>query len=597
MFKKYIKNFGYLIVLLLLNIPAFALNEHLGILCYHNVIDESVPNKHQQYFPQTISAQTLITHFNWLRNNGYKPVSLQQIMDARNGGHPLPDKAVLLTFDDGYESFYNVIYPLLKAYNYPAVYAIVTDWVNTPNNRKISYGNQKLNRNEFVTWQQLREMQASGLIEMASHTNDLHHGINANPAGSSLPAVIAPAYRNGQYETSTEYKNKLRKDFQRSYDLLKKNVGVAPRAMVWPYGHFTATAADIAKEVGFEVHMSLVDTKTNTPEQFHLGRLLLDTETSIETIANYLKNKNESLSVQRSLRIKLDDVYDPDPIKQGKNLDKIIERIHRQGVSRVYIQAFSDVNNDGIAEALYFPNKYLPVRADLFSRVAWILETRLNVSPYVWLPVSAFDLTNADSHKTEMIKSVYQDLSLYAKFKGILFTDDQVIEKGEQNISALFKITDEVKKVMSPYVLWGSEYFKTTGMISAPLNLSSQNETQFTRRLASFAKYYDTVLVSTAPYLHHSEFSKREAKNWVDDVVKSTTPYIEKDKLAFELQAVDARTQQAVPDDELADWMEVLQNENKIYNFGYYPDNFQTDQPKLQKIRPHFSINTNIGLK
>ncbi|ABR74226.1 poly-beta-1,6-N-acetyl-D-glucosamine N-deacetylase PgaB [Actinobacillus succinogenes] len=593
MCKKYIKNFVYLIVLLLLNIPAFALNEHLGVLCYHNVIDESVPNKHQQYFPQTISAQTLITHFNWLRNNGYKPVSLQQIMDARNGRQPLPKKAVLLTFDDGYESFYKVIYPLLKAYNYPAVYAIVTDWINTPSNRKISYGSQKLNRSEFVTWRQLREMQASGLVEMASHTNDLHHGIKANPAGSSLPAVIAPAYRNGKYETSTEYKNKLRKDFQQSYDLLKKNVGVAPRAMIWPYGHFTATSVNIAKDVGFDVHMSLIDTKTNVPGNAHLGRLLLDSETSITTIENYLKNKNTDLTIQRSLRIKLDDIYDPNPVKQNKNLDQLIERIHRQGISRVYIQAFSDANHDGIADSLYFPNKYLPVRADLFSRVAWIIQARLGLEPYAWLPISVFDLTNIDQHKMEMVKSVYQDLSLYTKFKGILLSDEKTVDDDE----SLLKISNEIEKIISPYTLWGNELFKTVGMISAPLNLSAQNKLQFSQRLTRFAERYDFVTVAASPYGHNSDFTGSQAKNWVKNVVKSTTPYIAKDKLAFELQTTDERTGQKVSTNELVDWMKVLQEESKVYNFGYYPDNFQLDQPELKKIRPHFSINRNIGLK
>ncbi|WP_245822043.1 poly-beta-1,6-N-acetyl-D-glucosamine N-deacetylase PgaB [Actinobacillus succinogenes] len=569
------------------------MNEHLGVLCYHNVIDESVPNKHQQYFPQTISAQTLITHFNWLRNNGYKPVSLQQIMDARNGRQPLPKKAVLLTFDDGYESFYKVIYPLLKAYNYPAVYAIVTDWINTPSNRKISYGSQKLNRSEFVTWRQLREMQASGLVEMASHTNDLHHGIKANPAGSSLPAVIAPAYRNGKYETSTEYKNKLRKDFQQSYDLLKKNVGVAPRAMIWPYGHFTATSVNIAKDVGFDVHMSLIDTKTNVPGNAHLGRLLLDSETSITTIENYLKNKNTDLTIQRSLRIKLDDIYDPNPVKQNKNLDQLIERIHRQGISRVYIQAFSDANHDGIADSLYFPNKYLPVRADLFSRVAWIIQARLGLEPYAWLPISVFDLTNIDQHKMEMVKSVYQDLSLYTKFKGILLSDEKTVDDDE----SLLKISNEIEKIISPYTLWGNELFKTVGMISAPLNLSAQNKLQFSQRLTRFAERYDFVTVAASPYGHNSDFTGSQAKNWVKNVVKSTTPYIAKDKLAFELQTTDERTGQKVSTNELVDWMKVLQEESKVYNFGYYPDNFQLDQPELKKIRPHFSINRNIGLK
>ncbi|HBO39578.1 MAG TPA: poly-beta-1,6-N-acetyl-D-glucosamine N-deacetylase PgaB, partial [Pasteurellaceae bacterium] len=271
MLKEYMKKFIGVIVLFIVSIPVFAGNNEFGVLCYHNVVDESVKYEKPQYFPQTISAEVLISHFDWLKNNGYTPVSWQQILDARNGKGALPDKAVLLTFDDGYESFYNVIYPLLKVYNYPAVYAIVTDWINTPANKKINYGNQKLDRDAFLTWQQLREIQASGLVEIASHSNNLHHGIAANPAGSSLPAIIAVEYKNGKYETHDEYRSRLRKDFQRSYDLLKTNLGVAPRVMVWPYGQFTDEAAHLAEQVGFDTHMSLVETKINTPEQSHVG--------------------------------------------------------------------------------------------------------------------------------------------------------------------------------------------------------------------------------------------------------------------------------------------------------------------------------------
>ena len=94
---------------------------HYGIICYHDIIDTSKPEDagavRHQYFPQTLTADRLIAHFNWLRDNGYTPVSWQQIKDARAGKAKLPNKPVLLTFDDGYLSFYTTAYPILKAFN------------------------------------------------------------------------------------------------------------------------------------------------------------------------------------------------------------------------------------------------------------------------------------------------------------------------------------------------------------------------------------------------------------------------------------------------------------------------------------------------
>ena len=60
----------------------------------------------------------------------------------------------------------------------------------------------------------------------------------------------------------------------------------------------------------------------------------------------------------------------------------------------VYLQAFSDPDGNGVADALYFPNQYLPVRDDIFGRIAWQLQTRAGVEVYAWMPVLAFDLRN-----------------------------------------------------------------------------------------------------------------------------------------------------------------------------------------------------------
>ncbi|VEI47451.1 biofilm PGA synthesis lipoprotein PgaB [Actinobacillus equuli] len=106
------------------------------------MVDESAPKDKRLYVSQTITAQQLISHFNWFKAQGYNVVSWQQVMDAEQGKTTLPPKAVLISFDDGYETMYSVIYPLLKAYNYPAVFAPVSSWIDTPMGGKIQYGNE-----------------------------------------------------------------------------------------------------------------------------------------------------------------------------------------------------------------------------------------------------------------------------------------------------------------------------------------------------------------------------------------------------------------------------------------------------------------------
>ena len=99
---------------------------------------------------------------------------------------------MLLTFDDGYSSFYKLVFPLLRAYKYPATLAIVGSWMEQ--REKVMSGARQVERPRFRTLEQLKEIAASGLVEIASHSYDLHHGIPGNPQGNEMPAATTRAY-------------------------------------------------------------------------------------------------------------------------------------------------------------------------------------------------------------------------------------------------------------------------------------------------------------------------------------------------------------------------------------------------------------------
>lgn len=635
-----LKHFAKIIICMLSLFSAFAFaQDRYGVLAYHSVVDESAAENQKQYFPQTISAQMLIKHFNWLKENGYNVISWQQVIDAENGQGTLPDNAVLLSFDDGYETMYNVVFPLLKAYNYPAVFAPVTGWLDTPADQKIAYADKMLDRSVFATWSQVKEMEQSGLVEVASHTHNLHNGINANPSGGQLPAVIAPEYKNGKYETEDAYKNRLKSDFTRSVQTLVNHVGKKPRVMVWPYGQFNDVAVQLARQAGMPHYFSLGEKIINKVGDKHIGRLLLNAETDLNTVKNYLDGIDESKQIQRVLHVDLDYVYDADKAQQAKNLDKLIDRIYRYGVTTVYLQAFSDPDGDGVADALYFPNKYLPVRDDIFGRIAWQLQTRAGVQVYAWMPVLAFDLRKSvkeaeyvidsrtgkpltkaylrlspyNKQNVEIIKSIYNDLSFYAKFNGILFHDDafltdfegaegnhaegMVSPQAKQKTQDLIKLTHQLTDALKPYFLRGSYSLKTARNLYASVITNPNAEEWLAQNLKTLTENYDTTAIMAMPYMENEQaISQKEAYQWFASLIENVKAQAPLEKVLFEFQAVNWRTQKPIPESELIDWMTLLQK-NHIYSYGYYPDNFLTNQPDMSKMKPYFSVNTNAGKK
>ena len=109
--------------------------------------------------PMVISLAIDPTDFEWqmkyLVDHGYHTISTDEIYDFIEGKGALPDRPVLITFDDGYVDNYTNAYPILKKYNLKATIFIVTGFVSS--------------RKGYLTWDQLREMEQHGIMAQ-SHT-------------------------------------------------------------------------------------------------------------------------------------------------------------------------------------------------------------------------------------------------------------------------------------------------------------------------------------------------------------------------------------------------------------------------------------------
>jgi poly-beta-1,6-N-acetyl-D-glucosamine N-deacetylase len=630
-------------LLFLAGLSARAQNPNVVVLCYHDVRDDvggaPIPaggsaeasleisaggSRHLDADQYAISTRNLASHFDWLRAHGYHVISLEQMIDARTKGAPLPDKPVLLTFDDGLQSVYTKVFPLLKAYQYHAVVAVVGAWTDLPADGKVDFGFRQFTRADFATWPELREMQASGLVEIASHTWDQHHGIEANPQGNVIPAVLVHTYsaKTEHYETDQEYDARLRADLSRSAEEIGKELGRAPRAVMWPYGAYTQEANSIAASLGMPVTFTLGLPVTFPNRPFGV--------TGLEAIPRLVMMKNPTVSDMiwslhhldltsnvRAVQVDLDYVYDPNPAQEEQNLGRLLDRIRKIGATQVWLQAYADPDGTGAPSELYFPNHELPMRADLFSRAAWQLRTRCGVEVYAWLPVLAWQLSdkaaqarleirpkpgasaespvrlNPYSPETRrIVGEIYEDLGRAAPVAGILFSDDAFLRDtddlgptapapGPERTQSLIQFTGELAARVRH---WSPEIATVRNLFAEPV-LNPNAETWYAQSLSAFLSSYNTVALMAMPEMENTK--KPEA--WLDKLYSRVAAEPNGIRATvFEMQSVDWRTKEPIAADQFARQMRMLQDKGAL-NLGYYPDDFEKDNPKLSRLVPVFS--------
>ncbi|AWV07609.1 hemin storage protein [Lysobacter maris] len=607
-------------LLLLLGLRPAAANELL-VISYHDIRDDVARKGDPDLY--AVGTQNFAAHLDWLAGHGYRPVSLGDVIAAADGTRPLPEKAVLLTFDDGLRSVYTHAFPLLRAYGYPALVAVVTDWIDMPPERRIDYGPRMFSRDDFLTWEQLREMQASGLVEIASHSHDLHHGVNSNPQGNSTPAAVTRIHdpASGRYESEREYLARVRGDLATSVSLIERELGRAPRAMVWPYAAYNSQVNRIADTLGMTVTFDLegrnqpIVAGMNGDGLHGLARLLLFDNPGVDDLAYELRH-DQTLEGMRALQIDLDYVYDTDPAQSARNLDRLIERVKRIGPSHVYLQAFADPDGNGSADALYFPNRHLPMRADLFNRVAWQLRTRAGVEVFAWLPVLGYELPDpalreslaiASSNPAEtfrldpfkpqtrkIVSEIYEDLAASAIFSGLLFHDDALLRDDEltgrapadpaARTRALIDFTHALRDAAGK---WRPKLLTARNLFAATV-LQPESEAWFAQRLDAFHAAYDYTAVMAMPWMEGSTRPEAWLDRLTDEVMRHP---LGAERTVFELQTVDWRNGQAIPADRLKSQIRHLQARG-VRHLAWYPDNFIDDVPALDDAREAMSARS-----
>jgi len=374
-------------------------------VAFHDVADQ--PGEY------TVTTGDLVAFFEWLHGHGWTAITLDDIARAKSGERPLPERAILVTFDDGYRSLYTRVYPLLMAYKVPVVASLICGFLDAPAGGQFfgqlegAVSGTQLQRSNFITWAEAREMSRSGLVEFASHSYDLHRDEAANPLGSRFPAAAARRWSQAEgYETGEAFRKRIRADLERSRSAMRRELGIYPRALAWPYGRYTRAGEEEALAAKFEFLLTLAP-RSGAPEDLPgIPRVLAGRRENVVVTVTNMLIENQVQAATRLVR------FDPallpwrDPPAFEKALGAAVERVRALGVNRVVVDA-AVRGPSGSLEAVWFPSRLLPVKADLLSRIVWQIRTRAGAVVAVSLPV---DAARAALGGDAAVETLYQDL-------------------------------------------------------------------------------------------------------------------------------------------------------------------------------------------
>ena len=187
------------------------------ILCYHRV---GAGVNRMIMAPAAFAAQ-----LEFLARNNYRVIRLGDLVEFLHGRGQLPQRAVVLTFDDGHVSAYHHVFPLLRKYGFPATFFLYTDFLNT---------------RDGLSWAQIREMAASGLADFQSHSKT-HANLIVRLPG----------------ETEQQYRSRLDSEIRVPRDVIQRNAGSKVTDYAYPYGDANEVVLEHIAQAGYSLGLTV----------------------------------------------------------------------------------------------------------------------------------------------------------------------------------------------------------------------------------------------------------------------------------------------------------------------------------------------------
>ncbi len=222
------------------------------IIMYHSILKD--PSRSNKY---TVTPTVLEEDLKYIKDKGYTTVTIADLISYVYDDKPLPEKPIVLTFDDGHYNNYGYLFPLLEKYDMKAVISIVgsyTDKFTKTDEANLNYS--------YLRWKDIKELMDTGRIEFQNHTYNLHSNTGKRIGTKKIKG-----------ETDEHYKNVLEEDILKLQQEFKENTNYIPQCFTYPFGGISNASLDIIKELGFKASLSCeqgINKLTKNPNSLYL---------------------------------------------------------------------------------------------------------------------------------------------------------------------------------------------------------------------------------------------------------------------------------------------------------------------------------------
>ncbi len=265
MFKRFMVVFLYIMIVVGYSVGKYNLNAitvanvsndiKIPGVMYHSILKDTTRSGKYVITPAQFEED-----IKYIKQKGYTGVFISDLINYVEKGTPLPEKPILITFDDGYYNNYLYAYPILKKYNTKAIFSLIGKY-----SEQYSKTGEENAYYTHITWEQAKEMADSGYVELQNHSYDLH-SLGHRKGSKKLGG-----------ESTDEYQRMLFSDLKKTDTLIYENTGYKPTAFTYPFGFISDESFMVIKEMGYKASISsesgFSSISRENPNLFELKRV------------------------------------------------------------------------------------------------------------------------------------------------------------------------------------------------------------------------------------------------------------------------------------------------------------------------------------